>query len=198
MTSRALPVLMAVLLTAPATGAFAAPVPSPPPSPADQGDAQGDEGEQEKLVWYGYKLLLADAASLTLVFAGIGSDLAPLGVTGLGGVFLGGPIVHGIEGQGGRALASLGLRVGMPLAGAALATWSYNRGNDKSGECDCMGGFLATAGGLVLGMGAAMLVDAAFLGWRSEPIASDNKSLSLVPSFGLAPGGGSVGLAGRF
>jgi hypothetical protein len=194
MTSKAIPALAALLLAAPASSAFAAPSPLPPSAPAEPADV----AERERPVWYGYKLMLADAASLALVVGGVATDMAPLAVTGLGGVLLGAPIVHGAEGQSGRALGSLGMRVVLPLAGGALAVWAYDRNNRDSGTCDCMGGMFAYFGGVALGMGVAMMVDAAFLGWRSEPVAARRESLSLLPSFGLAPGGGSVGLAGRF
>ena len=171
MTSKALPALAALLLHK-GHSAFAAPSPLPPSAPGEPADV----AETESPVWYGYKLMLADAASLALVIGGVATDMAPLAVTGLGGVFLGAPIVHGAEGQSGRALGSLGMRAVLPLAEGALAVWAYDRNNRDSGTCDCMGGMFAYFGGVALGMGAAMLVDAAFLGWRSEPVAARRES----------------------
>jgi hypothetical protein len=193
---RTKPVLLlsATLLIAQAGIASAAPDLLPPPSPAQPPDvdAPGDT------VWYGYKLMLADAASVALVMAGASTNSDALAMTGLGGTFLGAPLVHAVEGRGGRAVGSLGLRLLMPIAGAALAGWAYDRDHRDDRECDCMGGAFAMMGGMVLGMGTAMLVDALVLGWRTEAPVSKHKTVALIPSIAVTPGGGSLGLAGRF
>jgi hypothetical protein len=194
MHPRALPAVIALLLAAPARGVFAAPTPVPPAAAAPT-DGAGETGPTR---WYGYQLLLADALSVGLIYAGAGSDTGALATAGVGGMFLGAPIVHAVQGEPGRAFGSLGLRLAMPLAGAAIAMWAYDRSNRDRESCDCMGGALAGMGGMVLGLGAAMLTDALFLGWRPETSARQRRSIAMIPSIGVAPGGGSVGLAGRF
>jgi hypothetical protein len=193
MSSKALALLTALALGTPTGRALAAPTPLPPAAVAPTESAPEPEG----WVWYGSRLMLADGASLALGFAGAVTSTGPVALTGLGGMVLGAPVVHLVEGQRGRALGSLGLRLVLPIAGGALAAWSEERGN-KGGECNCMGGALAFVGGMALGMGVAMVVDAAFLGWRYQPATTRQTSVSVIPSFALAPGGGSVGLAGRF
>jgi hypothetical protein len=186
--------VIALLLAAPARGVIAAPTPAPPAAAAPT-DGAGETGPTR---WYGYQLLLADALSVGLVYAGAGSGTGALATAGVGGMLLGAPIVHAVQGEPGRAFGSLGLRLAMPLAGAAIAMWAYDRGNRDSRSCDCMGGALAGMGGMVLGLGAAMLTDALLLGWRPETPARKRTSIAMIPSVGVAPGGGSVGLAGRF
>jgi hypothetical protein len=146
--------------------------------------------------WYGFELLAADALSLTAMYAGAASGTDALAVPGVVGLFVAAPLVHAVEGNGGRALGSLGVRLVLPIAGAALASWDYDR-NDKGDGCDCMGGALATFGGFALGLVSAMAVDALVLGWEREA-PPPRKQLSLVPTVAVTPGGGGVGLAGRF
>lgn len=154
-------------------------------------------------VWYGYKLLLADALSIGVIAAGASTGAgAALAAPGIGGAFLAAPIVHLTEGQRGRALGSLALRLLVPLGVGVIAAETQER---RSSECNCMGGVFAFAGGMVLGLGAAMLLDAALLGWRpvgdverAKTARARSSSLALVPAFGVGPAGASVGVAGRF
>jgi hypothetical protein len=74
--------------------------------------------------WYGYQTLALDAASVALIYGGANSG-GSSGGTALAalGVMLwvaGGPAVHGLHHQPGRSLASVGLRLGGPLAGALI------------------------------------------------------------------------------
>lgn len=141
-------------------------------------------------------LVLADAVSITAVIIGARNELGPVGVPGLAGMVLAAPAVHVSQEQGGRALGSLGLRLGMPIAGAALAVWMHERDQKGRQECDCMGGILAGFGGMALGLTSAMVVDALFLGWRRQPVAE--RSVALLPSLAVTPNGAAMGLAGRF
>jgi len=72
--------------------------------------------------WYGEQTLLVDGASLAVGIAMVGvrgAEAAGL-ATIVGGYLLGAPIVHLSHGHGEKALGSLGLRLGLPLGGAAL------------------------------------------------------------------------------
>ena len=193
MIARAPLLATVALLTFQTSSALGSPGLLPPPAPPAE---NGDTAEPERTVWYGYKLMLADAASIGLLFAAGAADSGAIGVTGLASMFVAAPVIHAMEGRNGRAVGSLGLRVLMPLTGGILASWAYDRGRNGD-DCDCMGGVIAGLGGMVLGMGAAMLVDGLVLGWRTEP-RSAPKDLALIPTVGVAPGGASLGLAGRF
>lgn len=197
----ALTLSLALLLALPSTAAAGAETPAAPMAGAGQDKNRDDEPAPK--VWYGYKLLLADALSIGVVMVGARSGLgAGLVAPGIGGAFLAAPIVHLTEGQRGRALGSLGLRLLLPLGVGLVAAQSQER---RSGECNCMGGVFAFAGGMVLGLGAAMILDAALLGWRpvgeverAQAAKARSRSLALVPAFGVGPAGASVGVAGRF
>lgn len=162
-----------------------------PAAPVDR-----DVTPPPETVWYGYKLLIADAASFGLLVAGMSADMAPVGVPGLAGMFIAAPAVHLSEGEGGRALGSLGLRLLMPVAGGLIAGGLYELDQKDSRDCDCMGGIFAVAGGMALGLAGAMIVDAAWLGWGKK--ATAEKSVALLPSLAVTPNGASMGLAGRF
>jgi hypothetical protein len=125
--------------------------------------------EQPRLIpptrWYGWQTLLADAGAGTLLLIDDpGADGSGTGLRYAAGqqapvVFLaGGPLVHLTHWHPLRAGASLLLRAGL-VAAAFLVT----RGGDAS-ECvrfDC-----SSHKWMVVGAGAASLVDAAWLGWE--------------------------------
>jgi hypothetical protein len=110
----------------------------------------------------------------------------------LGTYLLGSPLIHAANGHGLRAIASLGLRLGLPALGAAI-------GVRIQGESDCLDCIdtAAPIEGLVLGIGigglTALIVDHAVL---AKP--------RRVPARGWAPvaapsrGGATVGVGGWF
>lgn len=99
---------------------------------------------QPRYLDYRYRLVIADATALGLIISAAGApgDSAPtaLALAGLGMYVLGAPAVHVANGQPLRGLASLGARVGFPVAGFAVglvsrrpcapetrATWTTHR-----------------------------------------------------------------------
>lgn len=146
--------------------------------------------------WYGWQGLIVDGASILLVTPAI----PPLGV---GGYFLGAPIVHAAHGRWGAAGGSVLLRIGLPVVGAIVANGGTS---DRScGEFGCLRAVVGAGVGIL----AAIAVDAAALSWETVPVTredradkdarSQRRSLAVAP--GIAPrreGGVDVGLSGTF
>lgn len=108
---------------------------------------------------YGWQIVLADAATTVLFVNGQNQP-------GLALYALAGPIIHGAHEQGGRAAASLALRLGLPVLSAW--TWDrYARSGCTHDDDDCAVG--AVAVGLVLGFASAMVLDATVLAHAAKP-----------------------------
>jgi hypothetical protein len=169
----------ALLLCAPAHGQTEAPAPVAPSAAMPAVGSLAREAprtaapDASRHVWYGWQIILVDLTSVALVVKGLGSGSAP--VAGLGGValVLGGPIVHGVHGRPGAFAGSLGLRVGLPLLGAAI-------GAGRGGGCDACG---YGPEGFVLGAAGAMLLDAVVLAHEEVP-ATPLSTLRVAPSLG--------------
>jgi len=77
--------------------------------------------EQPQTTWYGWQTLLADGAAAGLVGLAIlspdGNGANVLGTASFVTYLVGGPIIHWAHGHGAKGWGSLGLRVGLPLAG---------------------------------------------------------------------------------
>jgi len=83
-----------------------------------------------------------------------------------------GPVIHLVHGHYGRATGSLALRIVLPLVGVAVGS-AFRKG-DQFGPSN------AEMAGMLIGMSAAAIADATFLGW--EPIPEPPSRLSLVGS----------------
>src|SRR5262249_911775 len=106
--------------------------------------------------WYGWQILLSDAAVFS--FAGLTHN-ASIAYGWVGG----GAIVHLGHGNVGPGLASAVLRVGLPLVGLSLGAASASGcAGDWCGLGDVV------AGGLI-GMASAELIDVALLAHDSAP-----------------------------
>lgn len=165
--------------------------------------------------WYGWQILLADAASGTLMgIAGTTDGPASAGVFYLGlGTYLllDGPIVHWANGNPRRALESMGLRAGLSfgsgiLAAAIGAVVGATQSSRNGGfDCDaCLDAAEFGAAGFVHGMFVATILDVALLAFEEPPGPSPAKPASLqlqlvpiaslprdsaghtVPTFGIA------------
>src|SRR3954469_29359 len=74
--------------------------------------------------WYGWQTLATDGAGLALIVTGGAPQYrGPAAVTaasiGVGALFLGGPLVHVAHGRWGTGVLDFGLRLTLPLVGAA-------------------------------------------------------------------------------
>ena len=124
--------------------------------------------------WYGWELGIADGGSLAIIATGFGlaisndgdrnaSDDAAFTIVqvGLAGYLALAPVLHVVHGRPVlRVLGSVGLRIGLPLAGAALgaAAMSGCNSSDSWGtSCQAAG----AGAGMLLGIVGAMAIDAA-------------------------------------
>jgi hypothetical protein len=156
-------------------------------------------GPPPSMSWYGYQLMLGDAASLALLF----TPLPPVGFL----FYLIAPVAtHASNGQGTTGAASLGIRLVLPLVGFMIGG-STDQDNCESDPCG-LGGMIA---GFGLGMLAAILIDDVGLAWKPaegdtrEPesnASSDPRraELSISLSAAVIPyrAGAGLGLLGRF
>jgi hypothetical protein len=155
------------------------PATTPPPS----GESAGES--------YRAEILAVDAASLVLALSGNEMGIKVAGLTYL----LGGPIIHGAHGGGGRAGASLVMRVGMPLLGA-LAGAALTQ-HDCSADDECDDEFpVGPIFGFGLGILSAMILDTALLAGPRE--APKNTGTTWAPQVSVTPHHVGLGVVGRF
>jgi hypothetical protein len=156
------------------------------------GASFGEEGAPSpERKWYGWQTLAADAASVGVLVAGSATEIVPLAFVGFGGYLAGPPLIHRAHKHSGRATASLLLRIGLPLAGAAVGAAVADCSEDA---------FLCPLGEMVIGYGigaaAAVLVDAS-MAWDtaatahiappSPPPSSNRRTSISFTSAGIAP-----------
>lgn len=159
--------------------------------------------------WYGWQILLADAASFACV--GVTEQEACLL-----GFALSGPVVHTLHGRPGRGLASLGLRVGLPLIGALIGSAVANcpeeppapppsNGNGHGSGFGTVSipsfcGLSEVALGTMIGAAGAMAVDGVLAFTDGEPAREASKPSRYAFSPRLAVGQNNVamGIGGTF
>jgi hypothetical protein len=159
--------------TAPVAAA-PSPLTRPTPAPAER-----------RTSWYGYQIVLADAASI-----GLGLLLESPEVLIAG--YLAGPvIIHGVHRRAGLAILSPVTRVVLPLIGVAIGTL-HKTCNANYDECN-LGGTIVGGG---IGVLTAMILDWS-LGWEKSavppPVKRTSTGLALT-AFGLAPSPTGVNL----
>jgi hypothetical protein len=148
-----------------------------------------------KTEWYGWETAIIDVAAFAAFFSGVNDQESSMAWAGVGMYVLGAPVVHGFKGQWGKAGASVGLRLGAPVAGAftgALLASGSCRRSDPEDLC----GVGAVVSGFLLGALVPPLVDAIFLGRKEVPVKPS--SFSWRPTVLPAREGASFGLAGTF
>lgn len=148
-----------------------------------------EEAEPERES-YGWQIAIADAAGAMLLF-GHNQSSASAGVLVYA---LGGPIIHVAHEQGGRAVASLALRLGLPVASAwAWNAYAQSGCSPKDDDCDTTG---AVAVGLILGFVTAMVIDATAL---SHPVKVKKPArLTWVPQVAATRQQVGLGVLGQF
>lgn len=153
--------------------------------------------------WYGWPLLISDTASLVTALVALDGSDNEIGVRLAGATYAFVPAaVHLYHGNEMRALASVGLRVGLPLLGAYLMHGVSDCGPGSSIGC----GFGDAIAGFTLGAGAAIAIDHVMSIDRHAP-ARDPRyvratrrppAMEVAPTLAVTPRGGALGLLGRF
>ncbi len=168
---------------------------SPPSTSADTASTSSPPNR----VWYGGPILGFDALAVALVMAGAASESGAVLVSS-GLVYIaGGPVVHGTHHNGGKAVASLGLRVGLPFLGGLVGVHAGSSSrNGCSGEMCGLGG--AVAGGALgvgVGMIAASAIDISLLAYESKP-ESVGPRVALLPAIDPNKRSASLTLQGNW
>jgi hypothetical protein len=135
--------------------------------------------------WYGLQTLVADGGALAGGIATSGTLFFP-------GYLLGAPIVHAIHGRPLRGFLDLGLRLGLPFAGAALLGGAKYLGSRESGPPLLAFSVLGAASGAI----TAVALDATVLAWDDAP-ARKERAFSISPTlrfFGKEKTFGLVGM----
>lgn len=173
--------------------------------------------------WYGWQIILADAATVGLSLATKDGHVAAVGYVGAA------PLVHLAHLQVGRAGISLALRVVAPLAGAALGYGLLSgvdcrQGSLSSPSSACTAWGAATAIGAISGILAASVIDAALLAREDVPVDArrgrdrdsdddaridstraslaearrEERRVRILPSASPTAGGAMAGITGTF
>lgn len=162
------------------------------PGPIAHGRAPAREARSND--WYGWQNLLVDGGAVVV------TPLQPL--VGLGAYVVGSPIVHAAHGRVGTAAASLGLRLGLPVA-SALTVYALSDRDTHCGDFGCRSELYALLAGGV-GMLAAAAIDDVVLAWEKRELDGDrshSRSMlgSIVPTAGPRAGGGAdIAVVGSF
>jgi hypothetical protein len=177
-----------------AGSAEAAPPTEAPVSTTGKGPQSSATAEQPEYDDYRLSLVGNDAAAISmLVLAAVLADdnrvVANWSLAGSAATFaLGGPIIHLVHEQPGRALGSFGLRVGLPVTGIALGVGMIlSCGAGEGSEWCALAG--AMIGGTIMlgGVVTAMIVDDGFLGRAPKPRPKDASRATSSFQASLAP-----------
>jgi hypothetical protein len=162
--------------------------------------ARAAEPKAPEESWYGYQTLGADTLAITLLIGSSqsygGLDTALL-VGATGAYLAGAPSIHLLNAQSSSALISLGVRVGAPLVGATMG-WAASKFMPyDDGDEEVRG----LAIGVLLGLLAPMVVDAAALAWKPTAAAKSiagTPALTWRPSVAVTSEHFEFGVAGGF
>lgn len=167
---------------------------------ADVDDGPGADEAAERRRWYGWQTLITDGVSLTALVVGASIESRETGGPGGGTTsllwlgFLGyeaaPAVVHAAHRNPGRAFASMGIRLGMPLAGAFL-------GASLASDCNrnwCEAGGAGV--GVLLGMAGAIAIDAAVFSYDDAKRGPVRRA-GLKPLIAWSPHTAWIGLGGQ-
>lgn len=140
--------------------------------------------------WYGWQTLTLDGIAFAMTASAVALNSEIVGYTSVATYAVGAPIVHLVQGHPFKGLGSLGLRVGLPIAGAAIGT---KLAASCGGDFGCIGeAFL----GAMVGVGAAVTLDAALLAYDERP--RRQASFAAMPFAYVDGRRALLGLGGRF
>jgi hypothetical protein len=160
--------------------------------------------------WYGYQTLASDGLALGAMFLGsaiaASSEGSGNGAGGVGAVLAGagvltymggGAVVHGFHGRTGAAVASVGMRVGLPFLGGAIGAATAHCSSDHDGLDFCP--LPQVVVGAFLGGVTAMVADGALLSHESiQRTPGADTSFRLAPSFDPQRKSAGLAVAGAF
>jgi hypothetical protein len=138
---------------------------------------------------YRAELFATDALSDFAIVTGFAAGGIP-SLVGAGGYLVGAPVIHMRHGHGGRAMASLAMRIALPVAGYWLG--GRRMSSDDDDEQFIAQGMLAMSGMLL-----AQTLDAVLLGGGDEEQVAPPRAM-IAPSLAATHGGLALGLGGSF
>jgi hypothetical protein len=144
---------------------------------------------------YGWQIVVADVSSVALTIAGGVGESDEVAGLGVAGYFLAAPVVHFAHRNVWQGFASLGLRVGGPLVGAAIGNAVADCG-ESSGEHWC--GIVPITVGVFAGILGAMIVDAAVFAREDVPRPRTTAGFSWSPGLRLDRHGAGLAVGGQF
>jgi hypothetical protein len=163
--------------------------------------SKGEADRQEDLlpITYepGYRLPMValDVGFIALIAAGVWVPLpGQLVNVGLLGYALGGPVLHAVHGNVGRALGSLGVRLAAPVL-VALAAWGLVFSDSRSDLASFAAGILGITVGSVVGSVVDVLVLATPKAVKQKPRVT---GVTLMPQLALVGGSTMVAMRARF
>lgn len=140
---------------------LAAPAPAPRPRPPPERR------------WYGWQLITSDSLAVTVIpvlgLLADRNDGAPAAGLTVASYLVAPAVIHIAHGRAGIAAASLGLRLGRPLAGFLLGAVLVG----KSAGDEGLSTFVGAGVGAAIGVLSASIVDAAALSWENPAPDSD-------------------------
>jgi hypothetical protein len=144
--------------------------------------------------WYGWQVLAADAAGILGTVSCVSFSNADACVIPY---FVAAPTVHLAHGRPMTALASVGVRLAFPIAGAMVGATLANC-SAQNDQFLC--GLGEMAAGVLVGTVVASVFDVAVLSTetRERPTAAPSRLSFLAPSVSAGPSGASFGLRGNF
>ncbi len=164
-------------------------------SPSAQASAAPPGAERAR--WYGWQTLLADGASGLLVGVAVATETETLLPFAALGYLLGAPVIHEAHpNSGSRSLVSLGMRLGLPVAGVLIAGAVADCQHTEDQVFDLCPVAEMAMGGLA-GMGAAIVLDSSVLAFEGAP-APAKTTLRVLPGVAFGPHSGSFVLSGSF
>lgn len=143
--------------------------------------------------WYGWQIALADLTALGLAVKTETSELL------LAEYLFGGLVIHAAHGEQRKALASVGLRVGVPVVGFLLGAAQGSCNDEEDFDC----GLGAMVAGTVIGMGTAAVLDWFWLANKTRRVEGRTALLrthgiEANPTLAVQRDGARIGLAGTF
>jgi hypothetical protein len=189
----------------------ASPAEADEPMPTATGAARSGSKLPTEGYWYGWQTASSDAASVAVVLIGSATRASVVTALGVGGTFFGAPGVHLANGRGAIGLASLGLRLALPLLGGFVGYAAAGTCHDDPhatslfGNCFLHGYSEAAIGGLV-GLGSAMVIDASALAYGTREVEPPSPPrergaphiTSIAPAYDPVTRTAAVGMGGSF